>query len=88
MSEHYAVSISISQGAFDATANASLLYADEHTETMLTLRWPTMPPQTSPENAGEWLFHCLEDLVTNFDAHEVLAAETGPRGARKGAQSA
>ena len=84
MSDHYAVCLSVSQGKYEATAAAHLLYADDRTETMMKIEWPVMPPQTQPENAGEWLFHVLEDLVTNFDAHQVMSAETGPRGDRKG----
>jgi len=88
MSDHYAVCLSVSQGAYDTTARAHLLYADEHRETMMSIEWPVLPPQSNPENAGEWLFHVLEDLVTNFDAHAVTSAETGPRGARGEAPSA
>jgi hypothetical protein len=45
----------------------------------MCIEWPTLPPQSDPENPGEWLFHVLEDLVTNFDAHAVLSAERRPR---------
>jgi len=83
MSDHYAVCLSVSQGTYEATATAHLLYADDHRETMMKIEWPVMPPQSDPENAGEWLFHVLEDLVTNFDAHQVMSAESGPRGGGK-----
>ena len=79
MSDHYAVSISISQGKYDTKASCALLHASGDRETMMNIEWPVLPPQTDPENAGEWLFHILEDLVTNFDAHEVQSAETRPR---------
>ena len=84
MSQFYAVSISISQGAFDCQARASLCYTDERTDTIMNIEWPDMPPQTDPENPGEWLFHCLEDLVSNFDAHAVTGAERKPRTDRQG----
>jgi len=87
MSDHYAVCLSVSQGKYDTTAIAHLLYADEHRETMMRIEWPVLPPESNPENAGEWLFNVLSDLVANFDAHQVTQAETGPRGARKEAPS-
>ena len=55
MSDHYAVCLSVSQGVYEATATAHLLYADDHRETMMKIEWPVMPPQSDPENAGEWL---------------------------------
>lgn len=86
MTQHFAACISISQGAFDVTASVTLIHADEYRETCYQIKFPTIPPQSDPENAGEWLFHVLEDLVTNFDAHEIQSAETGPRGERKRVQ--
>lgn len=86
MADHYAVCISISQGAYDAKANCHLLYADRTTETMMNIEWPTMPPQTDPENAGEWLFNVLSDLVANFDAHQVTSADRRPRNDAQGAR--
>lgn len=85
MSQHYAVCLSVSQGVYDARATAHLLAADDHRETMMRIEWPVMPPETDPENAGEWLFNVLSDLVANFDAHQVTNAETAPRGERQGA---
>lgn len=79
MTEYYAVSIGISQGAFGCKASANLLYTHGADETMMTIVWPEMPAQSDPENAGEWLFNCLSDLVANFDAHEVTGAERKPR---------
>lgn len=79
MTQYYAVSLSVSQGAFDATASGTLVYADDRQETVMSLVWPTMPPQPDPENAGAWLLNVLEDIVTNFHAHEVRGAKTGPR---------
>jgi hypothetical protein len=79
MADHYAVCLSVSQGAYDTRASCHLLFADQHFETMMCIEWPTLPPQSDPENPGEWLFHVLEDLVTNFDAHAVLSAERRPR---------
>mgnify|MGYP001313672746 CR=1 FL=1 len=81
MADHYAVCISVSQGAYDAKASCYLLYADQHSETMMNIEWPDMPPQTDPENPGEWLFNVLSDLVANFDAHQVQGAERRPRDA-------
>ena len=86
MSDHYAVCLSVSQGHYDTKASCHLLHTSGDTETMLSIEWPTLPPQSEPENAGEWLFHVLEDLVTNFDAHAVMSAETGPRGSRAAAR--
>jgi len=85
MSEHFAVSISISQGKYDTTASCCLLHAAGDRETMMEIKWPVLPPQTDPENAGEWLFNILSDLVANFDAHEVQSAETRPRPGTQGA---
>ena len=85
MSEHFAVSISISQGKYDTTASCALLHAGPDRETMMTIKWPVLPPQTDPENASEWLFNILSDLVANFDAHEVESAETRPRTGYQGA---
>lgn len=84
MTAYYAASISISQGKWDAQASCTLLHDDGIRRTMLTLEWPTMPPESDPENAGEWLFRVLEDLVTNFDAHQVMNATHEPsRAARR-----
>ena len=85
MSEHFAVSISISQGRYDTTASCALLHASSDRETMMNIKWPVLPPQSDPENAGEWLFNILSDLVANFDAHEVHSAETRPRTGYQGA---
>jgi hypothetical protein len=79
MSDHYAVCLSVSQGAYDARAGAHLLYASKGEETMMHIEWPTMPAQPDPENPGEWLFNVLSDLVANFDAHAVTSAERKPR---------
>ena len=84
MITYYAASISISQGKWDTQASCTLLYDDGVHRTMLTLQWPTMPPESDPENAGEWLFRVLEDLVTNFDAHQVMNATHEPTNARPG----
>lgn len=78
MSQHYAVSLSVSQGMYDVRASCSLLYSDGRDQTMMQIQWPALPPQSDPENAGEWLFHVLSDLVSNFDAHEVTGAERTP----------
>lgn len=88
MSDHYAVCLSVSQGGYDTRANCHLLYASQHDETMMSIEWPTMPPQSDPENAGEWLFNVLSDLVANFDAHQVTKAERRPRGGQQAAPSA
>lgn len=80
MTDHYAVCLSVSQGAYDTQASCHLLFADRHSETMMRIEWPDMPPQSDPENAGEWLFNVLSDLVANFDAHQVQGAERRPRG--------
>jgi hypothetical protein len=85
MSEHYAVCLSVSQGVYDTRASAHLLHVSGDRETMMRIEWPVLPPETQPENAGEWLFNVLSDLVANFDAHQVVNAETGPRGSRQGA---
>ena len=85
MSDHYAVSISISQGAYDTRASCCLLHASGDRETLMNIEWPVLPPQSDPENAGEWLFNILSDLVANFDAHMVQSAETKPRPGYKGA---
>lgn len=82
MSDHYAVCLSVSQGRYETTAVAHLLYADARDETMMRIEWPVLPPESNPENPGEWLFNVLSDLVANFDAHQVTAADRGPRGAR------
>lgn len=84
MSEHYAVSLSASQGQYDTTAVAHLMYATDREETMMRIEWPVLPPETQPENPGEWLFNVLSDLVANFDAHQVTQAERGPRGSLRG----
>lgn len=86
MSDHYAVSLSISQGSFDTRASAHLLYATGAEETMMHIEWPTLPPESQPDNPGEWLFNILSDLITNFDAHQVMSAERGPRGGREAAR--
>lgn len=78
MSEYYAVHLTVSQGKFDTKACAGLVYSDQFHDTILQLEWPDMPPQSSPENAGEWLFRVLEELVTNFDSHQVRNAERKP----------
>lgn len=79
MSNHYAVSLSASQGAYDVTANVCLIHADDHHETVINLTWPAMPPQPSPENAGEWLLGLLEALVTDFHSHIVYSTTRQPR---------
>lgn len=78
MTTYYSCSMMLSQGAFDTRASAVLLYDDGVNATQLSIEWPVMPPQTDPENAGEWLFHILEDLVSNFDAHAVMSASNEP----------
>lgn len=78
MTTYYSCSMMLSQGAFDTRASAVLLYDDGVNATQLNIEWPVMPPQTDPENAGEWLFHILEDLVSNFDAHAVMGATNEP----------
>lgn len=78
MTTYYSCSMMLSQGSFDTRASAVLLYDDGVNATELHIEWPVMPPQTDPENAGEWLFHILEDLVSNFDAHAVMSAKNEP----------
>ena len=84
MTDRYAVCLTVSQGAYDTKASCNLIYADARRETMMSIEWPTLPPQSDPENAGEWLFHVLEDLVANFDAHQVMSAEIRPRTEHQG----
>lgn len=86
MTTYYAANLALSQGKYDARANAVLSYDDGQRQTTMTLAWPVMPPETDPENPGEWLFRLLEDLVTNFDAHQVLNATHEPSSAAKGAR--
>lgn len=85
MSDHYAVCLSVSQGVYDTQASAHLLYASGREETMMRIEWPVLPPESQPENPGEWLFNVLSDLVANFDAHQVTSAERRPRGAGQAA---
>lgn len=84
MTTYYSAHLAVSQGKYDAQATAVLSYDDGLRQTTMSLAWPVMPPESDPENAGEWLFRLLEDLVTNFDAHQVLNAAHEPSRAAKG----
>lgn len=88
MTTYYSCSLMMSQGAYDARATAVLLYDDGVNATQLNIEWPVMPPQTDPENVGEWLFHLLEDLVSGFDSHQVTSAKNEPSRVAKGARHA
>jgi hypothetical protein len=85
---YYSCSLMLSQGLYDTRANAVLLVDDGVNATQLSIEWPVMPPQTDPENAGEWLFHILEDLVSGFDAHQVTNAKHEPTRTARGAHHA
>lgn len=80
MTDHYAASLLLSQGAYDCRATAHLIFASGNDETLMEIEWPTVPPQSQPENPGEWLFYMLEEMVANFDAHAVKSASRRPRG--------
>ena len=84
MTTYYSAHLALSQGKFDARATAVLTFDDGQRQTQLSLAWPVMPPESDPENPGEWLFRLLEDLVTNFDAHQVMNATHEPTNARPG----
>lgn len=79
MSEYYAASITLSQGAYDVSVTASLIQTHGQDETLMSITWPALPPAPDAEHVGEWLLWVLEDIVTNFHAHEVTQAERRPR---------
>ena len=85
MTTYYAAQLSVSQGKYDTRATAVLVFDDGFRQTMLNIDWPIMPPESDPENPGEWLFRVLEDLLTNFDAHQVTSATHEPSKTAKGA---
>jgi hypothetical protein len=44
MADHYAVCLSVSQGAYDTRASCHLIFADQHFETMMCIEWGAPPP--------------------------------------------